>query len=339
MSTHPRAVLLTGGRQKKNAYSNPEWDRFRKGIVLRLDLETGEATEEVEYPAPVSEDSGAPTAVLFKAGTLQGGVLYTCTSTEVLLWSVPGFDLLNRISLPEFNDLHHVVPTAEGTLLIVNTGLDMVLEMEASGTVRQRWNVLGEGDPWGRFSSSEDYRLVPSTKPHASHPNFVFEVGGGLEGERQIWVTRFEQRDALCLTHPERRMEIGPEGPHDGILKGDRVYFTTVDGKVVVTNLKTGNGLAVHDLRAMAGTDRALGWCRGLAMLDDDYALVGFSRFRPTRLLANVRWVAEQVGLVKNPRSLPTRLSLFDLKGGRLVREWNLEDFDLNVLFSVLPLP
>lgn len=66
-----------------------------------------------------------------------------------------------------------------------------------------------------------------------SHPNHVFELDG------EVWVTRFEQRDAICLTTSSPRTDIAAQRSHDGYLFGDRVYFTTVDGHVVIANRKT----------------------------------------------------------------------------------------------------
>src|SRR5205807_3541516 len=125
------------------------------------------------------------------------------------------------VSLPCFNDLHHVRPSGDGNLIAVNTGLDMVVKFTPQGRVLQEWWVLDE-PRWSRFSRTLDYRKVESTKPHQSHPNFAFVLEGDL------WVTRFRQRDAICLTKPGGRIDIGVESPHDGLLSGNRIWFTTV---------------------------------------------------------------------------------------------------------------
>lgn len=92
---------------------------------------------------------------------------------------------------------------------MVNTGLDMVVRVTPEGRVLEEWDVLLE-PAWQRFSRDIDYRKIVSTKPHRSHPNFVFELGD------EVWVTRFEQRDAICLTAPQkrrRRVRWGPRKP------------------------------------------------------------------------------------------------------------------------------
>ena len=168
-------------------------------------------------------------AVLFKSATLRWNKLYTCTSTEVLVYELPSFRLDLYISLPCFNDLHRVCPTQQGTLLVVVTGLEMVVEITTTGSIVKEWNVLGE-DSWARFSRQTDYRKVPTTKPHRSHPNHVLVL------DQEVWVTRLHQRDAICLTSPGPRIDIAVQRPHDGYIFGDRIYFTTVDDDVVIAS-------------------------------------------------------------------------------------------------------
>ena len=170
-----------------------EWNLYEAGLVLEIETRTGSTTTRAEYKTPPEARASEQSSVLFKAGAIVGEKLYTCTPTEVLVYDLPKFTVANYLSLPCFNDLHHVVPDSVGNLLVTSTGLDLVVKLDPSGTVLHEWNVLGE-NPWGRFSREVDYRKVETTKPHHSHPNFVFELDG------QIWVTRFEQRDAICLT-------------------------------------------------------------------------------------------------------------------------------------------
>jgi len=120
---------------------------------------------------------------------------------------------LHRISIPWFNDIHHVVPLEDESILVVNTGLEMVLRLRLDGSVLAIWNVLGE-DPWARFDPHKEYRLGCSTKPHVAHPNFLFLLDG------EPFVSRFELRDAVSLHDARRRIDIGSERVHDGIVDG-----------------------------------------------------------------------------------------------------------------------
>ena len=105
----------------------------------------------------------------------------------------------------------------------------MVVKITPQGELLAEWGVCEEA-PWTRFNRSTDYRKVESTKPHKSHPNFVFELDG------DIWVTRFHQRDAIALNSSGKSIAIGVEKPHDGLVRGDRIYFSVVDGKIVIVN-------------------------------------------------------------------------------------------------------
>ncbi|MCH9646988.1 MAG: hypothetical protein K0U98_02050 [Deltaproteobacteria bacterium] len=330
-------VYVVGGVQRAGAHFRDEWRRHRMGRILSLDLATGACKTCLEYVTPPEALPEEPDpAILFKAATHQGQELHGCTQTEIFTWSLPDFSVVRRISLPAFNDVHHVRLSRGGNYLVANTGLDMVMEVSTEGEILRLWNVLEESDPladpWGRFSPQKDYRKEITTKPHGSHPNYVFEAQDG-----EIWATRFEQRDAVCLTSPGRRIEIALERPHDGVVRGDKVAFTVVSGHLVIAQTGDGAVLQRHDLQELAETDFALGWCRGLHHLDDDLVLVGFSRLRPTKIHQNLRWVGNRLGLRKAPDQLPTRIALYDLKRQSLVREWNLEDHGLNVLFSIHP--
>jgi hypothetical protein len=337
MSRGPQGTFyVVGGQQRPDALSRPEWQRHQKALILRVEAPSpaspnGRCEPVFEYLTPAeARPESDDFAVLFKAATLEAGVLHVCTATEVMALGLPSFERLSYLSLPSFNDLHHVRPTARGTLLVVSTGLDLVQELTPDGAVVREWSTLG-GDPWARFERGRDYRKVESTKPHASHPNYVFEA------DDEVWVTRFEQKDAWCLTRPERSLPIDVERPHDGIVVGRRVYFTTVDGRVVVASLDGDRIERIVDLNRAAGSPLALGWCRGLALPSERHAVVGFSRLRPTKFRENVRWVKHRLGLASTPGNLPCRIACFDLQEERLLWEVDLEEHGLAAVFSVHP--
>jgi hypothetical protein len=322
-------LYVVGGRQKPGATGRtPEWHLWGGGLIVEVDLARGEVRPCAEYVSPpeacAAEDDPS---IVFKAGTLDGDRFYACTQTELLVYSVPDFRRVGYVSLPRFNDLHHVRPGRDGTLLVANTGLDTVVEVTPEGAVRREWSVLGE-DVWQRFSVEVDYRRVATTKPHHAHPNFVFEVRG------EIWTTRFLQRDAICLTRPGWRIPLEGAPNHDGEVLGDRVYFTSVDAHVVIADAVTLRKERDVDLNAIAGDDAPLGWCRGLAVLDEDHVAVGFSRLRPTRFRENLRWLKHKLG-GSGLGLAPTRIVVFDLTRGKRCWEQDLEGAGMNIVFSV----
>lgn len=321
-----KSLYVLGGQRKSSPLSRQEKRHFQKGVIVRVDPETGDAKVCAEHVSPPDVRAEEP-AIIFKSCTLQGDRLYACTQTEVLIYSFPDFERVGYLSLPLFNDVHHVRPTANGTLLVVNTGLDMVLETTLEGEVVREWNVLGE-DPWERFSRDVDYRKVASTKPHKAHPNHVFFL------DEDIWVTRFEQKDAVCLTRPDGRIPIDIERPHDGLVHGDSVYFTTVDGHVVIADRTERRVKEVIDLNGIHDRSEALGWCRGL-MVDGSKVWVGFSRLRPTKFKEAVSWVKHGFNSVGAYNTSPTHIACYDLAEKKCLDEIDVEPFGLNTIFSV----
>lgn len=306
-------------------------------MVASLDLETGRAERALEYETPPEHRPDDDPSIVFKSGTLDGDTLHLCTQTELLRVDLPDFDVRHVVSLPSFNDVHHVRPRPSGTLLVANTGLDMVQEVTDGGEVVREWAVWDE-PLWSRFSRDVDYRKVASTKPHRSHPNFVVDTGS------DVWVTRCKNRDLLCLTDAERtRIELGlDQSVHDGTPRNGLHHFTSVEGWIHAVDLEEGRVVRRWDLREIAGVDRPLGWCRGLAFLSDDAddatVAVGFSRLRPTRWEENVRRLKRWLG-ARGWGAMPTRVGVFDLSDRTLLGEFDLEPAGLNAIFSLHPAP
>jgi hypothetical protein len=220
------------------------------------------------------------------------------------------------------------MPCRDGTLLVASTGLDMVVRITPEGALIDEWDVLGE-PAWQRFSRDIDYRLIPSTKPHRSHPNFVFQL------ERDLWVTRLHQRDAICLTDSAKRIDIALESPHDGVVRGKDIYFTLVDGRLALANSATLSIDRVIDFKAMHDTNALLGWCRGVLPVDEQRLWVGFSRVRKTRFQDNVLWVKRvfKEGMTEKP----THISLYDIEQKRCLQEFDLEPYGVNTIYSIFP--
>jgi hypothetical protein len=322
-------LYILGGRQRTLrplTSGLQHWYEYDKGLILDLDARTGEATTVVEYASPPEACPPVDAAILFKSGTLVGDRLYACTQTEILVYRLPSFELVDYLSLPVFNDLHHVRPTERGTLLVAATGLDMVFELSTDGDIVNEWTTLDER-PWTRFSRSVDYRRIATTKPHLSHPNYVFCLGD------EVWATRFHQKDAISLTNPPRRIEIGLERPHDGLVHDGHIYFTTVNGMVVVVSAESLSVVEVIDLTAMHPRDTLLGWCRGIGF-DGDVLWVGYSRIRPTKFRENVGWIARGF-----KRDFGTHVACYDLKARRCVLQYGVERFGVGAVFSVLAEP
>ena len=339
-------VYVVGGQQeylvpvfadKRRPYG------YNKGIILKLNLSSETAETVCEYVSP--EESRAKTgSMLFKAATVKDNLLYLCTTTEILTFSLPVLQRIRYVSHPMFNDVHHVTPTPYGTVAVANSGLDMVVELSEEGRILKLLNTLGE-DPWSRFSPDTDYRPL-DTKPHKSHPNFVFFI------DDEMWATRFHQQDAISLSDPARRIDIAVGRPHDGLVRDGNVYFTTTNGFIVIANKETLKVEERIDLNSMHQHGRPLGWNRGL-LFDGRKLWVGFSRLRPTKWKENVRWVKRglkwrlkqllpekwggDAALLKRTlkSEMPTRLACYDLLTRKCIREINLEDHGVSAVYTL----
>lgn len=321
------SYLVTGGAQRGRAIWYDEFHHYKEAILARVDMTTGHVEVLLRYESPPHLAPADKPSIVFKCASLQGDRLILTTQTEVLVHSWPGMKRVAHLSHPSLNDVHHALAVGE-EIWVVSTGLDIITRFAMGGEVVGFLPTVEEA-PFTRFDQNKDYRLVPSTKPHLSHPNFIFERDG------EIWVTRCNLRDAACLKDLSRVIGGFPERIHDGNPQGENLYFTTVNGHVIQVD---GKSLAItkdYDLSTITGSDAPLGWCRGLA-LDGQRAVVGFSRIRGTKLHDNLRWLKNK----GKPKTFqPTRIAEFDLEGGALLREVNLEGIGMAAVFSVLEIP
>lgn len=318
-------LIVVGGRQRAPSgvrEIGDGWYGYGAGVVV--EVADGRATEARTYHSPEGTH-GPDDPVLFKSGTVAGDRIHLCTQTEIL--DLVGSDLRveRHLSLPFFNDVHHVLPTPSGTRLVAVSGTESVVEVADDGTVVDAWHTLG-GDPWERIHDARDLRIGVELKPHRSHPNHLFRMGD------EVWVARFEQRDAISLDDPSRQITIGEERIHDGVVHGDRVWFTTVNGFVAEVDRDTLQLVALHALDDGLGDDEALGWVRGLWM-GDDHAWVGFSRIRFTKVRARLSF------LRTGQRSRPTRVARYSLPDWRLEATVDVEPAGCNAVFTVAPWP
>lgn len=323
----PTKLLVTGGVQRKDAVWAAAHQRYNQAIVGLVDLETSAVEIVLEYQTPPNLCSEDRPAIVFKSAHLEGETLYLCTETEVLIVGTKDFETQRHFSLPCFNDVHHARPIGD-RLFVVSTGLDMVVALDPeSGEPLEYFSTCDE-EPWARFDRSVDYRRIGSTKPHRSHPNFVFE----LEGD--AWVTRCQDRDAVRLADRSDRMAVEVGLVHDGLVRGSEVWFTTVNGHVCSIASASRKLSQDIDLAAAWDVEGVLGWCRGLH-LESGSAWVGFSRLRPTRLSQNLRWVKN---LGRPQEILPTRIAEIELPSGRRLNEIVLEEAGFSAVFSILPI-
>ncbi len=325
------ALHVLGGRQRNRQSLrelDDQWYGYGQGVII--ELTDGTPTVVMERQSePGTFGPGDPE--LFKSATRIGDRLYACSQTELMVYSYPDLELLHHVSHPLLNDVHHAIPAttaetpdgAEPNLWASVSGQDLVAELSVAGDVVSLWAVDGS-DAWSRIDPDRDYRINTKLKPHSYHPNHLFRMPDG-----KLWVTRFETRDAVEVGNLDRRIAIERERCHDGVVDGGHVYFTTVDGHVIVADVETLQVVADHELLG-SRPNSLLGWCRGLTFVGD-HALVGFSRIRHTKVRGALSWVRKGF-----TQSEPTRVAIYDRSTWKLVDEMDLESVGCNAVFSII---
>ncbi|MCA9232400.1 MAG: hypothetical protein KDA57_17255 [Planctomycetales bacterium] len=282
---------------------------YDKALIEVLDWESKEIVEQIEYH-PLPKNIGPGGNIRVTGGCPWRGKWLQTSDTELVFYDTEDWTVEKVISLPSFNDLHGVTAVGD-EIALVNTGLQMVQFFNAEGELIRETN-LASSPAWETYDSQCDYRKVATTKPHEIHPNHAFKLSG------QWWATRFHQKDAVNIENPDERIDIAVGNPHDGIVRGDYVYFTTTNARVVVANIYTKQVEQIVDLNELNPGHARIGWARGIEV-DGNFAYVGFTRLRYTK------W-KEALRSLKDSISLPLRnshIEKVDLLSCELV-----DDFD-----------
>jgi hypothetical protein len=297
----------------------------RSAAIVLIDWTKKEIVRQLSYNSP-PESAPPPGHMTFSHGQLVGNRLRVPTATELVTIDLDRWEVEEVITRREFNDVHHVLER-EDRLYVCNTGLQAVLELSREGELREVWGTNGK-HPWEVYDPGSDYRHV-ETKPHDVHPNHLVFVG------EDLWVTRFNQCDAVLVSDHSKRMRIDVGNPHDGLFDGEHVYFTTTNGHVVACDPETGERVRDIDLYQNDTRRRARAWCRGLAMIDSSLAFVGMTQLRPTKWKNMAHWV-----LLDGKARLPSRIALYDLDDARLVDEMYFKGrWEGAAIYSILRLP
>jgi hypothetical protein len=320
--------LLSGGitRTFGNFLGDGHGSKF--GELAILDWDNKNIESLIRYESSKAVSAEVLPSVYFTSATLIDDRLYLCSTTQVFVYAYPSLELKLEINHPWFNDVHHVTCINE-VIYVASTGIDAVLGFDFDGELVSSQHVSND-DLWFRRSPDEDYRKIASTKPHDNHPNFIFELDG------QVWVTRFEQKDAVNLANREETINLGDERVHDGHLIGDYIYFTSVNGHIIKVDAKDKQVVADYDLNAMDTRGVPLGWCRGVH-IEGDVAYIAFSKLRSTKIEDNLRWLKRTIKKGSSSvEALPARIAKFDLARGQLLEEFIIPQEHMSIIFSVL---
>lgn len=324
-------LLITGANLRENGFQLGEGKYYDTAKLIRLDVATGkfeilisEQFSGTNYPEETPN-------VQFTAGCVENDILWLPTDTEVRAYRYPTLTLEKIYSHPCFQNVHSAAVIDE-QLIVTSTGLDFVVILnKQTGAVEQVVNC--EGKPtWHRFDPSTDYRQVHSTRPHDCHPNYVIKLDGDL------WVTRCKQEDAFNLrTH--KCIDISGEkatSVHDGIISGDKIYYTTVDGCLVIVD-KNQLKVTEHVDLFEKEKNRPLGWCRGLHIDDSGIFYIGFSKLRQTKLKSKLAWMAK--GNFKFSAGNNALIVAYDINKRKVISYFETPDGLIDAIYSILPEP
>lgn len=319
--------LVSGGIPRKFGELLSVGHALKQASLAEVDFSNKIYTPKLNHiTAPELCVDSKPT-IGFTTLSVHKQYIYVCTSTEVLVVDKITYEIVRIYSEKLFHDLHHV-NVINNKIFVVNTGMDTVFEYDMNFKNRKIYHTLGN-DPFHKFSPNENLNKIVSTKPHETHTNNIFEIDG------EPWITRMRLKEAVALHDHSKKMEIGVGRPHDGIVKGDFIYFTTVNGYIVVFNKYTFRKEAQIELNSSSQRrNTPLGWCRSLHV-DDDCMYVGFTQLRTTKFSENLGWLKTMVQNRKiTHKPLPTRIEKLSLNGD-FISEFILPTNEIYTIFSI----
>ena len=301
----------------------------------------------------------------FAGGTAlpDGGAVFVAGHAFVARIDIERARLDGLLHQPCFNDLHHVAvgPRAE-RLWVSNTGLGSVDVLDLDGgfvgshSLLPAWvntrRMRGQTPPawsdalcrgwstappptWSEVVSEEDGYHSPSSSLrelpfHRTkvrdylHPNHV-----GFMGERPLVTCLY---DGSVRDLESFRVAARLEGsfPHDGLVRGDSFWLTTIDGQVVCLDLSTDLARVVGSLDTFSSTGH-YGWCRGLHVGGSEL-FIGLTEVREGRLPKH-RWSD------RPPHGSETSVLCVDRQTGRLLERLDLTDRARHLkIYSLIPL-
>ncbi|MEZ6211386.1 MAG: hypothetical protein R3B46_09110 [Phycisphaerales bacterium] len=315
-------ILISGAVQGEDG------DQGVLAVILIIDAQTNEILHRCEYLPP--KDVVSPgQKIQFTGSCFIDGSYYVCTHNEILVYDQwPPVTPARKISLKGFNDLHHCFPW-KGNLAVSNTGLETVDIVSLTGELLERYDLLKDEPGARKIDDSKDYRLIPDTKPHLRHGNHLFELDG------ELWTSQLRTMDAVCVSKPGRRIEMGAGMPHDGIVMGDKLVFTTTNNHLVMFDVDDTSRRSIYNLPEMTPELNQLGWCRGVVRHPQhpDQYFVCFSALRRSKWKEFGYWIKHGHW---QPRS---HMALYDLAQRKMIHHKQIGEHHGSQLFQIDLLP
>lgn len=286
------------------------FDGSPDGFVITLGLKSNNGSVSLEVienqiiPMPDSE-LAVPNKSL-TGGLVKGGILWVCSSNQILGLNRRSLKVERVINDPLFNDLHYVLPE-ESHLTVVNTGLESIDTLSYAGDLLDRTLLTSDARTSFRAAKDSCFRTTDS-KPHFMHACHCSRTP-----ERELLVTFVRQRRVVNLSNWQW---VSPEygaPPHEGFLQVHPgtsqllLWATTVPGLICATDPISHETVHCWKLKDYG---IPTGWTRGLTLLPHGI-LVGTTCIRETNHDYFRRWNSDEVsGSITGMHYIP-----FDGKG------------------------
>ncbi|WP_413699263.1 hypothetical protein ACLKMH_17435 [Psychromonas sp. KJ10-10] len=280
---YKQTFLITGGF----------FDGSSEGYIGKITLEQTSNRVLLSFtPLLITEPPAVELRVKnkgFAGGSINGNLLWICSSNQVLAYSLENFELIQTIDDPLFNDLHHVLAEENG-LYVVNTGLESLDYFNYDGVLKERKFLTSEERNIFRINSTAEFRTFDS-KPHFMHANHC-----SRSPEGNMLLTFVRQRRIVNLSDWSWASPEYSAPPHEGFIdhyapkKMNCIWVSTVPGEVLACDPISHEVIKKWNLREKGVPP---GWTRGLCILKHGF-LVGTTKIRQTNADYYARWNSEE---------------------------------------------
>jgi hypothetical protein len=319
--------IVSGGLSRDYRIKLKSGQIHKKAVLAVVNWDEKKIVKSMNYSSPPEHCPEVYPSIRFTAMSFNDDKIILPTGTEVLFVDKSKLEIERCISNKYFNDVHFA-RIIDDELAVVSTGLERIVFLDLKTENIKRIIKPGNMD-FKEVDETIDYRKINSTSPHLVHPNYL------INDINNIYITRFAQKDIVDLNNPNVSFPVAEERIHDGKIIGGKIYFTSVDGNVIILDLRTKKILKKIDLWKIDERKGLLGWCRGIEVIDN-FAYVVFSQFRKTKLLANIKWAMDKVPGNKFLNVLaPTRICKYNLDTEQKIDELIIDSSAIDTIFDI----
>lgn len=257
------------------------YTEHNKPFIWLYDFKKNQLIKEIIFENNIATQE---TSESFRGGMIHNCIFYTCTHCEIVEINLSDFSFKNTFSDKSFNDLHDVFVDESG-IYVANTGLDLVQHFSFEYELLREFNLMSE-DTWKVFDKSVDYRFMTKMRGERkdrTHNNHIVKI------DNEYYVTELKNSALRNLNKNKYVITDISGNPHDGILRDDKIYFTTTNGKVDIYSKKFEKLETIELTKFYKGGD-GIGWCRGIEVVDD-IKFIGFTKFRTSTKQELVKWI------------------------------------------------